>query len=203
MTTASTATTDAGAANAFERGLAILLIASGVLGAAAALALSIEKFHLLENPLYVPACSISEAIDCSSVMRSAQASTFGFPNPFIGLAAFPAMALLGLQLLTGGQLARPLWILLQAGLTFAVVFVHYLAFQTLYEIGALCPFCIAVWLATIPAFFYVTVCNLTAITAPDGFVGRAVQVARSYHAPLVTAWLLLIAALILERFWTP
>lgn len=200
--TITTHPTLADESRAFERGLAILLIASGVLGAAAALVLSIEKFHLLENPLYVPACSINEAIDCASVMRSAQSQTFGFPNPFIGLAAFPALAVLGLQLLTGGSLARPVWVLLQVGLTFAVVFVHYLAFQTLYRIGALCPFCIAVWLATIPAFFYVTLCNLGA--APRrGVLGRTAAAARTYHAPLITAWLLVIAALILERFWTP
>lgn len=192
-----------GPGRAFERGLALLLIASGLLGAAAALALSIEKFHLLENPLYVPACSINEAIDCASVMRSAQSETFGFPNPFIGLMAFPALALLGLQLLTGGHLTRVIWGLLQVGLTFAVVFVHYLAFQTLYRIGALCPFCIAVWLATIPAFFYVTVCNLSSLKAGRGLTGRLAAGVRTYHAPLLTMWLLLITALILERFWKP
>lgn len=185
------------------RGLGVLLLAAGLLGASAALALAIEKFHLLENPLYVPACSINEAIDCASVMRSAQSQTFGFPNPFIGLAAFPALALLGALLLTGGTISRPVWGLLQLGLTFAVVFVHYLAFQTLYDIGALCPFCIAVWLAVIPAFWYVTLHNARGFSRRPGLAGSLVSGTAANHAAFLTAWLLVLAALILERFWTP
>lgn len=189
------------AGDAAPRALAALLLISGVLGAAAALALSIEKFNLLENPLYVPACSINEAVNCTDVMRSAQASTFGFPNPFIGLAAFPALGLLGLLLLTGGRLTRPVWLLLQAGLVFAVVFVHYLAFQTIYRIEALCPFCIAVWLSVIPAFWYVTLHNLRGVAARPGRLGSIVAGARSAHAIVITVWLLAITALILEQFW--
>lgn len=185
------------------RGLGALLLAAGLLGAGAALALAIEKFNLLENPLYVPACSINEAIDCASVMRSAQSQTFGFPNPFIGLAAFPALALLGVLLLTGGKISRPVWRLLQIGLTFAVVFVHYLAFQTLYDIGALCPFCIAVWLAVIPAFWYVTLHNARGLSRRRGLAGPLVRGAQANHAAVPTAWLLVLLALILERFWTP
>lgn len=180
-----------------------LLIAAGLLGATAALALAIEKFRLLENPLYVPACSINEAVDCGSVMRSPQAQTFGIPNPFIGLAAFPALALLGLQLAAGGNFARPVGVLLQAGLTAGAVFVHWLAFQSLYRIGALCPFCIAVWVATIPAFWYVTLTNLGPLAERPTPVGHVVAVLRRNHAVGLTIWLLVLAALVLERFWNP
>lgn len=186
-----------------SRTLGRLLIAAGLLGFTAALALAIEKFRLLENPLYVPACSINEAVDCGSVMRSPQSQTFGIPNPFIGLAAFPALALLGLQLAAGGNLARPVSVLLQAGLTAGVVFVHWLAFQSLYHIGALCPFCISVWVATIPAFWYVTLTNLGPVAEQPTPVGRVAVALRRNHAVVLTTWLLVLAALVLERFWSP
>ena len=45
-------------------------------------------------------------------------------------------------------------------MTFGVVFVHWLIFQSLYVIGALCPYCMVVWAVTIPIFWYVTLHNL-------------------------------------------
>lgn len=194
-----TATTTPSAEEAVvSRASAWVLLACGLLGAAASLALGIEKVHLLENPLYVPACSIDESVDCASVMRSPQATTFGIPNPFIGLTAFPALALLAFNVLGGGTLSRGVRWFLQAGTTIAVVFVHYLAYQSLYRIGALCPFCIAIWLATIPAFITVTLVNLRARTPDRQPVGLLAA------GPVIaTVWLLALTALVLERFWTP
>ena len=37
---------------------------------------------------------------------------------------------------------------------------HWLIFQSLYVIGALCPYCMAVWAVTIPICWYVTLHNL-------------------------------------------
>lgn len=204
MTTTSPAVHERSGGDALSpRTLGALLIAAGLLGTAASLALGVEKVRLLENPLYIPACSINEAVDCGSVMRSPQAQTFGIPNPFIGLAAFPALALLGLQLSAGGVLARPPAAALQVGVTVAVVFVHWLTFQSLYRIGALCPFCIAIWLATIPAFWYTSLHHLSAVAGRPTTVGRAAATLRRNHAVGLTAWLLLLAALVLERFWSP
>ena len=41
-----------------------------------------------------------------------------------------------------------------------MVFVHWLIYQSVFVIGALCPYCMVVWAVTIPTFFYVTVHNL-------------------------------------------
>lgn len=185
------------------RALAWLLLVAGIVGLAAAGELAIEKFRLLENPLYVPACSLGEVVDCTSVMRSEQSEAFGFPNPFIGIAGFGGLTAAALVLLTGGQFARPFWLVLQAGLTFAVVFVHWLMFQTLYRIGALCPFCMAVWAVTIPAFWYVTLHNLRPLETRRGRAGAVVALLQRNHGVVLTAWLLVVAALVTERFWAP
>jgi hypothetical protein len=41
------------------------------------------------------------------------------------------------------------WQLVVLGTALAVVFCHWLAFQTIFEIGALCPYCMVAWFATL------------------------------------------------------
>ncbi len=185
------------------RWLGILLLIAGLVGLVASAALAIEKQRLLENPFYVPACSLGEAVDCGSVMRSAQATTFGVSNAFIGLAGFGALLATGLLVATGAQLTRSYRWILQIGLTLAVVFVHWLIYNALYRIGALCPFCMAVWAATIPSFWYVTLDNARGLAARGGRLGRVVAALQRNHGVIVTAWFLLIALLVIERFYAP
>jgi uncharacterized membrane protein len=186
-----------------DRRLGLLLLIAGAVGLTASGELAIEKFRLLENPLYVPPCSLGEAVDCGSVMRSDQAEAFGFPNPFIGLAGFGGLLATGLLLIAGTQPARWFWLVLQAGMTFAVVFVHWLMFQALYRIDALCPFCMIVWAVTIPAFWYVTVRNLRETATRRSWAGTVAAGLRRNHGIVLTAWLLLVATLVAERFWSP
>ena len=47
-------------------------------------------------------------------------------------------------------LPRWYWAGLAAGTLLGTVFVHWLIFQSLYRIGALCPYCMVVWAVTIP-----------------------------------------------------
>ena len=191
----------AGAGPLRERRLGVLLLVAGIVGLAASFELAVEKFRLLENPLYVPACSLGEAVDCLSVMRSPQSEAFGFPNPFLGMAGFGGLLASGLVLTTHGAFSRPFWGILQVGLSLALLFVHWLMFQTLYRIGALCPFCMAVWAVTIPSFWYVTLCN-AAPWAGGGSVGaRIAAFAIRNHGVILTAWILIIALLVVERFW--
>lgn len=186
-----------------ERWLGILLLVAGIVGLVAAAALAIEKQRVLENPFYVPACSLGGAVDCGSVMRSAQATTFGVSNAFIGLAGFGGLVATGMLLSTGAHLTRVYRWILQIGLTLAVVFVHWLIFNALYRIGALCPFCMAVWAATIPSFWYVTLDNTRTLATRGSGLGRAVAALHRNHGIVLTAWVLLIALLVVERFWAP
>lgn len=183
--------------------LGLLLLLTGLLGLAASGELAIEKFRLLENPLYVPPCTLGGAVDCGSVMTSDQASAFGFPNPFLGLAGFAGLMMTGLVVTAGARPARWFWLVVEAGMTFAVVFVHWLIFQGLYRVGALCPFCIAVWVATIPAFWYVTLYNLQPVAVRPNRLGVVARLARENHFIVLTVWLLVVAALVAERFWAP
>ena len=185
-----------------ERVTRLLLVISGVVGLAAAFALTIERFNLAEDPGYVPSCSFNPVLSCGAVMESDQAAVFGFPNPLIGVAGFAALAALGVALLAGASFPRWLWLAIQAGVLFAVVFVHWLFFQSVYEIGTLCPYCIVVWLVAIPTFFYVTLRNAMAGVLPvPARAGAAVEAVARYHGVTITVWLLVLIALVGEAFW--
>ncbi len=105
--------------------------------------------------------------------------------------------------MTGARLTSAYRWILQVGVTLAVVLVHWLIFNALYRIGALCPFCMAVWAATIPTFWYVTLDNTRALARRDSRVGRFAAALHRNHGVVITAWLLLIAVLVVERFWAP
>lgn len=174
----------------------------GVVGLLAAFTLLVEKVALLKDPSYVPSCSINPILSCGSVMNTDQASAFGFPNPIIGVAGFAIVTTIGMGSLAGARYRRWLWLGLQAGVIFGVVFVHWLFFQSLYRIGALCPYCMVIWVVTIPLFWYTTLHNLRAGHLPvparlQAVAGRATE----YHGVVLTVWYLAIAALITHRFW--
>ncbi|MEU0670641.1 vitamin K epoxide reductase family protein [Streptomyces lavendulocolor] len=204
-TTTSTASPALGSQSAVpvgQRLVALVLTIGGAIGLLAAFTLTVEKIALLKDPSYSPSCSINPILSCGSVMTTTQAEVFGFPNPLLGIAGFAVVTALGVVLLTGAVLPRWMWWGLQAGVVFGVLFVHWLIFQSLYRIGALCPYCMVVWTVMIPVFWYTTVHILTRgyLPVPD-WVRRSATAVAGYHGVVLTAWYLIIAVLILERFW--
>ncbi|GAA3856490.1 vitamin K epoxide reductase family protein [Amycolatopsis tucumanensis] len=198
MTTATTEPT--GRRSAFTtRLLPWLLTVAGLVGLAASVTLTIEKIASLRDPDYVPSCSIDPVLSCGSIMRAAQAEVFGFPNPLLGIAGFAVVVTTGVVLLARASLPQWYWLGLQAGTTLGVVFVHWLIYQSLYEIGALCPYCMVVWAVTIPIFWYTTVHNLGQrhLRAPRA----AVNMLAAYHGLIITAWYLIIGIAVLAAFW--
>ena len=184
------------------RSLPWLLTIGGAIGLAAAFLLAVEKIALLEDAGYVPTCSLNPIISCGSVMTTPQAEAFGFPNPLLGVAGFAVVTSIGMAMLAGARLARWFWLGLQAGVTFGVVFVHWLIYQSLYEIQALCPYCMVVWTVMIPIFWYTTLHNLRAGHLPVPTSWRAVgQFLARYHSVVLASWYLLIVLAVLHAFW--
>lgn len=180
-------------------GLAWLYVIGGAIGLGASFALVLEKLSKLANPGYVPSCSMNPIISCGSVMDSAQAGLFGFPNPLIGVAAFPVVMTAGGALLGRFEAPRWFWAALQVATTLAVIFIHWLIFESLYHIGALCPYCMIVWAVTIPIFWYTTLHNLRRSRAAAGGAGQP-ALAR-FHSLVLVVWYLVIVGLILQAFW--
>ena len=135
---------------------AVWVLIAGVLGLASALTLTVEKIEILINPDYVPSCSINPVLSCGSVMVTPQASAFGFPNPLIGIVSFTVVLVTAVLALAKVRLPRWYWAGLATGTLLGVAFVHWLIFQSLYRIGALCPYCMVVWAVTIPLLVVVS-----------------------------------------------
>ncbi|WP_405003398.1 vitamin K epoxide reductase family protein [Kitasatospora purpeofusca] len=185
-----------------SRPFALLLVIGGALGLFASAVLTLDKIRLLKDPSYVPNCNINPIISCGSIMRSDQAEAFGFPNSLLGLAGFAVVIAIGAGLLAGATYRRWFWLGLQAGTVLGIGFVSWLMYQALYRIGALCPFCMVVWTAMIPLFWYTTLHNLrTGVIPVPRALRPAVREAARYHWVVPALWYAVIALLILNRFW--
>ncbi|MGH3980436.1 MAG: vitamin K epoxide reductase family protein [Pseudonocardiaceae bacterium] len=190
-------------AGAEVRWLAWLLVVGGSIGTVVSGALLVEKIALLQDPAYVPSCSINPVLSCGSVMSTEQAAVFGFPNPVLGVTGFAVVTTVGTALLAGASFHRWFWLGLQSGTIAGAGFVHWLIFQSLYRIGALCPYCMAVWTVTIPVFWYVTLFAVSAGHLPvPASARRVVGILAGYHGVVLTGWFLLVVVLVTQRFWS-
>jgi uncharacterized membrane protein len=175
------------------------VLIAGVIGLIASAALTVEKIELLLDPSYVPSCNLNPIVSCGSVMTTPQASALGFPNSLIGIAAFSVVTVTGLLAVTKVRLPQWYWAGMTLGTLIASGFVHWLVFQSLYRIGALCPYCMVVWLATV---------SLLVVVAPIAFGPSGAQhgnvVTREiYHWrwSIATLWFTAVFLMIVARFW--
>lgn len=127
-------------------GLAVLIC--GALGLLSSITLTLERFHLFTDPNYRPSCSINPIISCGSVMVTKQGALFGFPNPIIGVAAFPVIVVTGVLVTARISLPRWYWLSQALATLLGFVFINWLAFECIYRIHALCPYCMVVWTIT-------------------------------------------------------
>ncbi|WP_040509097.1 vitamin K epoxide reductase family protein [Gordonia soli] len=167
---------------------------AGIAGLAAAAALTIERFELLVNPSYVPSCSINPILSCGSVMVTDQASVFGFPNPIIGIAAFSVVVTTGILSVARVSLPRWYWVGLFVGALLGLGFVGWLISQSLYEIHALCPYCMVVWTIIMP------IVVIAAERALHGIGGRAVQAVLSWRWIVAILYYAVVVVLIFLEF---
>ena len=141
------------------------LVVAGLIGLYAACALTLDKIsywqQIAQGHTPTLSCAINAVVNCGNVINTPQASIFwSFPNPLIGIAAWPVVVGFGVLLLSGLRPRAWHWLGLQVGVTGAIVMVTWLQFETTYRINALCPWCMVTWAVTIPTFWVVTGRNL-------------------------------------------
>jgi uncharacterized membrane protein len=167
---------------------AVFLVIAGGLGLLAAFELSIEKILTLTDPGYQPGCNVGVLVGCSVNLASQQGAIFGFPNPFIGLMAWPVVITIGMALLARARFDRWFWIGLNVGVTGALAFVIWLIAQSIYVLDVLCPWCMLTWAVTIPVFWAVTFRNLReGVFTSDERVRRVGAVALSWVVVITIA----------------
>ncbi|WP_448321487.1 vitamin K epoxide reductase family protein [Streptomyces sp. CO7] len=143
-----------------SRGFGLLLVITGLLGVFASGIITMDKFRILEDPDFLPACSLNPIFSCKSIMESDQAAVFGFPNPLLGLVTYSIVVCVGVSVLSGARFPRWYWLTFNAGTLFGVGFCTWLMIQSLYEINRLCLWCMLAWTVTILMFWYVTSFNV-------------------------------------------
>jgi uncharacterized membrane protein len=175
------------------------VLIGGLIGLVASMTLTVEKIDILLNPSYVPSCNINPILSCGSVMITPQASLLGFPNPLLGLVAFTVVVVTGLLAVTKVALPQWYWVGLTIGLVVGAVFVHWLIFQSLYRIAALCPYCMVVWVVTISLLVVVAAIAYRPVLQrrQTGLAALAYQ----WRWSIAALWFTAVFLLIMARFW--
>jgi uncharacterized membrane protein len=177
------------------------VLLAGVIGLAASMTLTVDKIKILLNPSYVPSCNINPIVACGSVMVTEQASIFGFPNSLLGIVGFTVVVVTGVLTVAKVPLPQWYWVGLTVGVLIGVVFVHWLIFQSLYRIGALCPYCMVVWVMTLSLL--VVVFSIAVRPVLEGSSGLSVflRVLFRWRWSIFVLWFTAVFLLIMARFW--
>ena len=145
----------------------VLMTIAGALGLAATFQLTSDTFTQLQNRAEgvetAFSCDFSAFVSCGGVMSSQQASVFGFENSLLGVIGFSIVLTLGVLSWASTKFARWVWTGLQVGVVFGIGFVTWLQYQSIYELEVLCPYCMVVWVVTIPLFVHVSAYNLRSV----------------------------------------
>jgi uncharacterized membrane protein len=181
--------------------LAMLLWSAASL--TASFVLAAEAVTLAGDQDAVFGCDINAVVSCGTVGSSWQASVFGFPNAFLGLVSEPVVLTLAAAGLAGVRLPRWMMVAAQVGYTLGLALAYWLLFQAIFHIGAVCPWCLLVTVATTFVFVEMTRINVLEGNLP---LPRAAQrfleeVVRHRLDLLATAvWLCGILLLLVTRY---
>ena len=169
----------------------------------AAFVLSVEKLEIIKNPDAQLSCSVNLVLNCASVMKTPQASVFGFPNSYIGVAGFAIVIAVAMGGLLGVKYTRSYLITAQVFYGLGLIFAYWLFFQSVYVIQILCPWCLVVTLATTIIFETLLRYNLRHNNfGLDKKLNDRVQgfLDRDYDKLIVGVWLLAMTALVFLKF---
>ncbi len=182
-----------------------VVLAFSVTALIAALVLSVEKIHLLNNPDAVLSCSFNVVLNCSTVMQTWQASAFfGIPNMYIGLMAFPVLITVAVAFLWGGaRFNKGFLRLMNIGVLLGTIFAYWLFFSSVYVIQVLCPWCLVVTVsctmilaATVHLGLRENIWNFK--KAASDRIQKFLK--SGYHQLVVASWLLIMFALVYLKF---
>ena len=175
------------------------VLIAGVIGLFASMTLTVEKIKILLNPSYVPSCNINPVVSCGSVMVTPQASLLGFPNPLLGIVGFTIVVVTGVLAVAKVSLPQWYWVGLAVGTLIGAVFVHWLIFQSLYRIGALCPYCMVVWVVTISLLVvFFSIILRPVLASRERAVARLLF---DWRWSIAALWFTGVFLLIMVRFW--
>lgn len=170
-----------------------IYLLAGLVGLVGSAVLAIERIASLVDVDHVASCSINAALDCAPAMASWQGSLLGFPNPLLGVGAFPVVMCFGAALLAGFRPPRWMWVSMAVGATLGMALIVFLIYTSLVVLVVLCPYCFVVWLATWPIFWYSIVQLVAERIVPVGERARAWLLRNRFV--VAVAWYLVVGGL--------
>ena len=126
------------------------MLVSSVLSLVASFVLSVDALRLAEDPNAALGCNINSVISCGTVAAAWQSQVLGFPNAFLGLITEPVVITIAVAGLAGVRFPRWFMLTAQVFYTIGLLFAYWLFHQAMFEIGALCPWCMLVTLGDHP-----------------------------------------------------
>lgn len=176
-----------------QSGIPLLVFA--VISFISATILTLEKLAVLTDPNHIPSCSINPFLACGPIMNSWQAAVFGIPNSIIGMVGFGILTFI---IFTGLIHTLPKWYYLATfiGVSLAMGFIIWLISQSLYDIGALCIYCMIVWIMMIPTFWYTTALFITKYNL------NKIKFIATYKWSFIIVSYMIVVILVFVRFQT-
>ncbi|MBN9215892.1 MAG: Vitamin K epoxide reductase [Microbacterium sp. SCN 70-200] len=154
-----------------SRAMAIWWIVAGVAGWIVSFLLYEEYIGQLTGAQPLISCSISPIVTCGPNLLSPGGNLLGFSNSIIGIVLFLGPIYAGVAALAASHgLAPWFWRVYALFVLGAFAFVHFLAYRSVFEYGSLCPWCMVIWLVTIPLFF-----TIAGWTLREGIWGSGVR----------------------------
>ena len=133
-------------------------------------------------------------------MMSDQATAFwNIPNPSIGLVAFGMFVMTGLTMLAGAKMKRWFWKMYAVGVSAGIAFTLWLMYQTVYNIEALCIYCMVVWTVMFTTGWYLFQYLLA--EKHINLNKKFTNFVRRHHLDILFTWFIIVFALILNHFW--
>lgn len=129
--------------------------ASSSLAAFASAVLLVDTGIHQRHPSASLQCDITATVSCSREMDQWQSHVFGIPNPVFGVVVFGFLVLVSWLEATTAPIRRFLHCSAAACIAGSWISVQWFWYQSLFVIGVVCPWCVAVWLSVILMFWVV------------------------------------------------
>lgn len=102
----------------------------------------LEKLTLLKNNAAPLSCNLNSVFSCTNVLNAPQSSVFGFPNSLLCIILFTIAIVAAIVGLTGTKIARGVRFSFQFLALFTVFFGLWYLWQSIFNLGAMCIFCV-------------------------------------------------------------
>jgi len=122
--------------------LYLVMVIGAVAGFIASFWQLLDKLQLLKNSHVALSCNLNSVFNCTNILNSHQSSVFGFPNALMCVIMFTIALVAGLIGMGGAGIAKGLRFFFQFLAFFTVVFGLWYLWESIFNVGALCIFCV-------------------------------------------------------------